>query len=82
MPNDDWIDDDVTIARMGIDRAIRTCPACRTVWEKETSSQRFWRTPIRCPKCGVTSVHDRRWRALWFANPLRRIVPLEGDRDE
>lgn len=82
MPRDDWIDDDVEIARIGIDRAIRTCPACRTVWDKEASSDRFWRTQVRRPKCGVESVRDRRWRTLWFANPLRRIVSPRGDGDE
>ena len=82
MPRDDWIDDDVEIARIGIDRAIRTCPACRTVWDKEASADRFWRSEVRCPTCGVESVRDRRWRTLWFANPLRRIVPPRGDADE
>lgn len=82
MPRDDWIDDDVEIARIGIDRAIPTCPACGTVWDKEASSDRFWRTQVRCPTCGVESVRDRRWRTLWFANPLRRIVSNRGDGDE
>lgn len=82
MPSDDWIDDDVEIVRRGIDRAIRTCPACRTVWEKESSSDRFWQTPVRCPLCGVESVRDRRWRTLWFTSPLRRIVSSGGDLDD
>ena len=82
MPSDDWIDDDVEIARIALDRAIRTCPGCRMVWDAEPSSERFWHTPIRCPRCGTESVRDRRWRALWFQSPLRRIVTSGGEGRE
>lgn len=82
MKYDPWIDDDMDMADLAVDRAIRTCPACGLLWEKESSSKRFWRTQIRCPGCGVESVRDRRCRALWFANPLRRIVSTRGDGDE
>ncbi len=82
MRRNDWIDEDMAMAHRAIDRAIRTCPACGLLWDKEASSKRFWRTQIRCHGCGVESVRDRRWRALWFAHPLRRIVPPRGDADE
>jgi predicted RNA-binding Zn-ribbon protein involved in translation (DUF1610 family) len=82
MQPNDWIDEDMAMAHRAVDRAIRTCPACGLLWEKKSSSKRFWRTQIRCPGCGVESVRDRRCRALWFANPLRRIVSTRGDDDE
>ena len=81
MRNDDWIDDDVTISRMAVERAIRTCPACRTIWDLSIPSRRLWNEAIRCPRCGVVSVRDRRLRALWFRHPLRRVVEAEeGER--
>lgn len=81
MRQDDWIEDDVNFARMAVERAIRTCPACRTVWDLSIPSRRLWNEAIRCPRCGVRSVRDRRLRALWFCHPLRRVVDAEeGER--
>ena len=81
MRQDDSIDHDVTISEMALDRAVRTCPACRTVWDLSIPSRRLWHETIRCPRCGVLSVRDRRLRALWFGHPLRRVAEAEeGER--
>lgn len=77
MRQDDWIDDDVTISAMALERAIRTCPACRAVWDLRIPSRRLWQETIRCPRCGVPSVRDKRLRALWFCHSLRRVVDAE-----
>ena len=81
MRQDDWIDDDVTISEMALERAIRTCPVCRAVWDLSIPSRRLWHETIRCPRCGVRSVRDKRLRALWFGHPIRRVVEAEeGER--
>ena len=77
-----WIDFDLEVGRAAALRLIRTCPACRTVWDLSIPSRRLWHETIHCPHCGVPSVRDTRLRALWFWNPLRRVVDAEeGERD-
>lgn len=76
-----WLDFDLDVGRAVALRLIRTCPACRTVWDLSIPSRRLWNEAIRCPRCGVRSVRDRRLRALWFRHPLRRVVEAEeGER--
>ena len=76
-----WLDFDLDVGRAVALRLIRTCPACRTVWDLSIPSRRLWNEANRCPRYGVRSVRDRRLRALWFRNPLRRVVEAEeGER--